>query len=85
LLRLFYYRLLKYEEERWRHCNTISKKIAAKKNSSSPSIPSNDAMTHGGGIGPSVRTTDDSRISRDIVPLVNLINAPRTSGDIVNL
>jgi hypothetical protein len=32
-------------------------------------------------IGSLVRTTDDSRISEDIVPLFNLINDLRTSED----
>jgi hypothetical protein len=59
------------------------KKIAAKKNLSSSSIPSNDAMDHDGDIGPSVRTTDDSRISGDIdiLPSDNLINVSKTCED----
>jgi hypothetical protein len=45
-------------------------------------IPSNDAMMdYDGYIGPLVCTTGDSRISGDIVPLVNLINTSRTSED----
>jgi hypothetical protein len=60
---------------------SLFQKIAAKKNSSSSSIPSNDAMDHDGDIGSSVRTTGESRISGDIVPLVNLINDSRTSED----
>jgi hypothetical protein len=38
-------------------------------------------MDHDGDIGPSVRTTGESRISGDIVPSVNLINDLRTSED----
>jgi hypothetical protein len=45
------------------------------------SIPSNDAMTHDGDIGPWVHTTGDSRISGDIVHPVNLINPSRSSED----
>jgi hypothetical protein len=60
---------------------SLFQKIVAKKNSSSSSIPSNDAMGHDGDIGPSVRTTNDSRISGDIVPSVNLIIDSRTSEE----
>jgi hypothetical protein len=62
------------------HC---FKKIAAKKNSSSSSIPLNDAIDHDEDIGPSVRTTGDSRISGsgDIVSSVNLIIDSRTSEE----
>jgi hypothetical protein len=46
-------------------------------------IPLNDAIDHGGNIGPSVHTTGDSRISGggDIVPSVNLIIDSRTSEE----
>jgi hypothetical protein len=40
---------------------SLFQNIAAKKNSSSSSIPSNDAMDHDGEIGPSVYITGDSR------------------------
>jgi hypothetical protein len=62
-------------KKRYGDIASLFQKIAAKKNSSSSSIPSNDAMDHDGDIGPSVWTTGDSRISGggDIVPLVNLI------------
>jgi hypothetical protein len=65
---------------------SLFQKIAAKKNSSSSSILLNDAIDHDGNIGPSVRTTGDSRISGggDIVPLVNLIIASRTSEENVD-
>jgi hypothetical protein len=57
------------------------KKIVAKKNSSTSSIPSNDAIDHDGDIEPSIRITSDSRISggRYIVPSVNLIIDSRTN------
>jgi hypothetical protein len=62
---------------------SLFQKITAKKNSSSSSIPLNDAIDHDGDIGPSVRTTGDSRISGggDIVPSVNLIIDSRTSEE----
>jgi hypothetical protein len=65
---------------------SLFQKIAAKKNSSSPSIPLNDAIDRDGNIGPSVRTTGDSRISGggDIVPSVNLIIDSRTSEENVD-
>jgi hypothetical protein len=61
-------------------------KIAAKKNSSSSSIPLNDAIDLDRNIGPSVRTTGDSRISGggDIVASVNLIIDSRTSEENVD-
>jgi hypothetical protein len=44
-------------------------------------------MDHNGDIGPSVRTTGDSRISEDIdiVPSYNLINVSKTSEDNVDI
>jgi hypothetical protein len=62
---------------------SLFQKIAAKKNSSSSSIPLNDAVDHDGDIGPSVCTTGDSRISGggDIVTSVNLIIDSRTSEE----
>jgi hypothetical protein len=62
---------------------SLFQKVAAKKNSSSSSIPLNDAIDHDGNIGPSVRTTGDSRIrgGGDIVPSVNLIIDSRTSEE----
>jgi hypothetical protein len=42
---------------------SLFQKIAAKKNSLSSLIPSNDAMDHDRDIGPSVRTTGDLKIS----------------------
>jgi hypothetical protein len=65
---------------------SLFQKIAAKRNPSSSSIPSNDAMDHDGDIGPSVRITGDSRISAsgDIVPSVNLIIDSRTSEENVD-
>jgi hypothetical protein len=65
---------------------SLFQKIAAKKNSSSSSIPLNDAIDHDGNIGPSIRTTGDSRISGggDIVPSVNLIIDSRTSEENVD-
>jgi hypothetical protein len=65
---------------------SLFQKIVAKKNSSSSSIPLNDAIDHYGNIGPSVRTTGDSRISGggDIVPSVNLIIDSRTSEENVD-
>jgi hypothetical protein len=44
---------------------SLFRKIAAKKNSSSSSIPLNDAIDHDGNIGPLVHSTGDSRISGD--------------------
>jgi hypothetical protein len=65
---------------------SLFQKIAAKKNSSSFSIPLNDAIDHDGNIGPSVHTTGDSRISGgvDIVPSVNLIIDSRTRNENVD-
>jgi hypothetical protein len=65
---------------------SLFQKIAAKKNSSSSSIPLNDAIDRDGNIGPSIRTTGDSRISGggDIVPSVNLIIDSRTSEENVD-
>jgi hypothetical protein len=60
---------------------SLFKKNTVKKNSSSSSIISNDAMDYDEDIGSLVRTTDDSRISGDIVHLFNLINDLRTSED----
>jgi hypothetical protein len=62
---------------------SLFQKITAKKNLSSSSIFSNDAMDHDGDIGPSVQTTGDSRISagEDIVPSVNLIIDSKTSEE----
>jgi hypothetical protein len=77
LYNLIVFLRLQYEKERWRYCG----RIATKKNPSSYSIPSNDAMDYDGDIGPSVRTTGDPRISANIVPSVNLINVSKTSKD----
>jgi hypothetical protein len=62
---------------------SLFQKITGKKNSSSFSIPLNDAIDHDEDIGPLVRTTGDSRISGggDIVPSVNLIIDSRTSEE----
>jgi hypothetical protein len=62
---------------------SLFQKIIGKKNSSSFSIPLNDAIDHDEDIGPLVRTTGDSRISGggDIVPSVNLIIDSRTSEE----
>jgi hypothetical protein len=65
---------------------SLFQKIAAKRKPPSSLIPSNDAIDHDGDIGPSVRTTGDSRISTggDIVPSVNLIIDSRTSEENVS-
>jgi hypothetical protein len=50
-------------KKRDRDIASLFQKIAAKNNSSSYLIPSNDAIDHDGDIGPSVHITGDSRIS----------------------
>jgi hypothetical protein len=66
---------------------SLFQRIATKKNSSSSLITSIDAIDHDGDIGPSVRTTRDSRISGggDIGPSVRTTNDSTISegGDIV--